>query len=186
MNTVTYIGLINFDIVSVYAFSNDITSKLSSLHGRGQIFELLNFVDKLEVDGHTDMKQSFKKFSMSIAQPGVAIVISDFLDAQGYETALKQLHYHRFETHVIHILSETEINPEINGELSLEDSETGVVKEITITDRMIEGYMQRLKSFREDLQNFCLSVGIIYSQVTTSTSIEEFVLKSLRYTGVIG
>ncbi|MBC8235158.1 DUF58 domain-containing protein [bacterium] len=180
-----YVGLINFDILSVYAFSNDITDKISSLHGKGQIFQLFNFVDQLEVDGHTDMERSFKKYAVSVAQPGVVIVVSDFLDPQGYEAGLKQLRYHRFETHIIHILSEAEINPDINGELSLEDSETGVVKEITVTDHVMAGYQQRLKSFCETLKNFCLSQGMIYSQVSTNTPIEEFVLKSLRRDGII-
>jgi len=180
-----YVGLINFDMLSVCAFSNDITNKISLLHGKGQIFQLFNFVDQLEVDGHTDMERSFKKYAVSVAQPGVVIVVSDFLDPQGYEAGLKQLRYHRFETHLIHILSEAEINPDINGELSLEDSETGVVKEITVTDHVMAGYQQRLKSFCETFKNFCISQGMIYSQVSTNTPIEEFVLKSLRRDGII-
>ena len=181
-----YIGLINFDMLSVYAFSNDITSKLLALHGKGQVLKLFNFVDKLKVDGHTNMERSLKKYALSVVHPGIAVVVSDFLDPHSYEAGLKQLRYHRFETHVIHILSETEINPDINGELSLEDSETGVVKEITVTDHIMEGYQQRLKSFCEGLQNFCLSQGMIYSRVSTGTPIEEFILKNLRHGGVIG
>jgi uncharacterized protein (DUF58 family) len=179
-----YISLINFDMLSVYAFSNDITQKLPSIHGKGQVFKLLDFVDKLEVYGHTDMERSFKKYAMNVSQPGITIVVSDFLNPKGYETSLKYLRYHRFETYIIHILSEAEINPDINGELSLEDSETGVVKEITVTDRVMEGYQEKLKSFCEGLQNFCLSFGMIYSRVNTGTPIEEFVLKSLRRAGI--
>ena len=186
VDSLGYISLINFDILSVYAFSNDIVSKLTSLRGKGQVFKLFDFVDKLEVDGHTDMERSFKRYAMSVVQPGVAVVVSDFLDPQGYEAGLKQLRYHRFETHIIHILSEVEINPDINGELSLADAETGVVKEITVTDRVMAGYQQRLKSFCESLRNFCLSQGMIYSQVSTNTPIEEFVLKNLRCADVIG
>jgi hypothetical protein len=180
-----YIALINFDIISVYAFSNDIKNRLSPLHGKGQIFKLFNFIDKLEADGHTDMERSFKKYVMSVSQPGVAIVVSDFLAPQGYKKALKQLRYRRLETYVIQILSDAEINPELNGELSLEDSETGIVKEITISDRVMENYTQRLKSFCENLKNFCLSVGIVYSQISTDIPVEEFVLKNLRYAGIL-
>jgi hypothetical protein len=50
----------------------------------------------------------------------------------------------------------------------------------------MEGYQQRLKSFCEGLQNFCLSQGIIYSRVSTNIPIEEFVLKSLRRADVVG
>jgi hypothetical protein len=173
-------------MLSVYAFSNDVTDKLLSIHGRERVFKLFDFIEKLEVGGHTDMERSLKRYAISVNTPGVVIVISDFLDPEGYEAGLKQLRYHRFDTYVIHILSEAEINPQITGELSLEDSETGIVKEVTVTERLMENYQQRLKSFCDGLQNFCFSQGMIYSRVNTSTPIEEFILKNLRRIGIIG
>jgi len=181
-----YIGLANSDMVSVCAFSNTMIRKLPPVYGKGQIFKLFDFLKHLDVsDGKTDMSASFKRYAVS-AKPGVAIVISDLLAPEGYQDGLKILRYRRFESHVIQVLGEEELNPAISGELSLEDSETGATKEITITDKAVESYRKRLQIFCDGLHDFCTSQKMSYLRVSTNVPFENFVLRDLRRVGVIG
>lgn len=181
-----YIGLANFDMVSVCAFSDTIIRELPPVYGKGQIFKLFNFLKHLEIAaGKTDMAASFRRYLVS-ARPGVAIVISDFLAPEGYQAGLKLLRYRRFESHIIQVLSEEELNPTISGELSLADAETGTTKEITVTDKALASYRKRLHIFCDDLHDFCESQKMTYVRVSTEAAIENFILKDLRKAGVIG
>ena len=182
-----YVSLTNFDMVSICAFADTIRSRLPLAHGKGQILKVFNFLQKLKADGQTDFFRSLRQYAMSVSrsQSGVAIVISDFLDPQDYEKGLKQLRYYKFEGHIIHVLSDNELQPDVTGELRLEDAETGDVKEITVTDRIMSGYQQRLQSFCEELRHFCVAHGMTYTRVSTSLPVEEFILKSLRHSGII-
>jgi len=181
-----YIGLANFDMVSVCAFADTMVRRLPPVYGKGQIFKLFDFLKNLEVaNGKTDMATSFKRYVVS-AKPGVAIIISDFLVPEGYQDGLKLLRYRRFESRVIQVFSEEELNPAISGELSLEDSETNLKKELTVTDKALESYRKRLQIFCDGLHDFCASQKMTCVRVSTDVPLENFILKDLRKAGVIG
>ncbi len=190
-----YIGLANFDMVSVCAFADTMVRRFPPVYGKGQIFKLFDFLKHLKIaDGKTDMAASFKRYVVSTS-PGVAIVISDFLVPSGYPVAtgeasfqdgLKLLRHRRFESRVIQVLSEEELNPTISGELSLTDSETNIQKELTVTDRALESYRKRLQLFCDGLHDFCVSQKMSCVRINTDVPLENFILKDLRKAGFIG
>ena len=179
----SYIGLVDLDIVAVTAFAERLNS-LRPIRGKGHIFTLIDFLEKIdfpEAGSLSLIDYCLKRYSYMTAHPGVAIIISDFLVPQNvYEEGLRSLIYKNFDLNVIHIMAHDEINPAISGELKLKDSETNETKEITITDRMLERYQAKLKSFCENLVSFCAKNNITYIGVNTGFPFEELILKTLR------
>ena len=128
-----YLGLANLDRVSVTTFSDSLIDQLKPLSDKRQIHKLVDFLEKIEPGGKTNLKSFFKEFGInSLGRKGVIVILSDFLDESGYQVPLKQLGTTN-ELHLIHVLNNEELIPSLEGEIRLEDSETGEAKEISVT-----------------------------------------------------
>src|SRR5262249_61261094 len=72
------------------------------------------------------------------------------------------------------------IYPTLTGDLRLEDSETGEVREISIDGDALRGYRDRLHAFLERVETFCHGREIGYRRVSTDAPMEDFLLAQLR------
>ncbi len=176
-----YIGLVDLDTVMVATFAENLTGQLRPMRGKDRIFALLDFLENTQPSQQTHMDVSLKRYALTVTHPGVVIVISDFLVPQAsYEEGLKALIHGNFDVNVIHVMGEDEINPPLSGELKLRDAETGAIKEITITDRILERYQRRLTAFCRDLNQFCAKNNITYLRTSTNLPFEDLILRALR------
>ena len=181
-----YIGLVGLDMVTVSSFAEDLADQVRPLRGKDRIFTLLDFLENIQPSQQTRMDASLQRYVLKMSHAGVAIVISDFLVPQAsYEAGLKALMYKNFDVNVIHVMSEEELHPKLSGELKLLDAETGETKEITVTERALEGYQKRLGRFCEDLNQFCAKNNITYLRVSTSLPFEDLILRVLRRDQVV-
>jgi hypothetical protein len=117
---------------------------------------------------------------MRARDAGLAVVMSDLLDPQGYEAGLRALLERRFDIHVVHLLAPDEMNPEFAGDLRLIDSETGEIRELSVDGDALRAYRRRLHDFLERLETFCRTKEIGYHRVITDTPVEGFVLSQLK------
>src|SRR5260370_35712307 len=108
---------------------------------------MLEFLQKIERAGASDMKQSFRAFSIKCSGKGVVVLLSDFMDKNGYEEALRYLVARQLDIYAIQILSHEEIDPEIVGDLKLVDVEDEDVAEITVSGPQVKTIKQNLAAF---------------------------------------
>ena len=181
----SYIGLISFDRVSVYTFSDQLTPIVSLVYGKSQFPKLAQAIEGITGGGDTHLTTCVQRFVTEIKGTGVGIIISDFWDMDGYETGVKQLLARSFDLTLIHLLSNEEMQPELSGELQLTDAETGQSKEITVNEGALVSYTQRLNAFCDTLKRYCLNRGVTYIRMNHQTPIEQFVLRDLRRGGFI-
>jgi uncharacterized protein (DUF58 family) len=181
-----YIGLVDLDMVMMTVFAESLNG-LRPMRGKDQIFKILGFLEstaistEMEKPASSLMDSCLKRYAIRTPYRGVAIIISDFLVPQNvYENALKTLLYKDFDVRVIQILSNEELQPSLSGELKLQDSESGEVKEVTITDRLMAGYQKRLTAFCRNLEEFCTMNNIVYLRASTSQPLENLILMELR------
>ena len=80
-----YIGLAHLDRVTILTFGGKIGNESMPGRGKGRIFRVFDQLERLETDGTTDLRETFKEFASRSRQQGLAVVISDFLDPQGFE-----------------------------------------------------------------------------------------------------
>lgn len=181
-----YIGLVDLDMVMMTVFAESLNG-LRPMRGKDQIFKILGFLESTAISTEMEKPASslmdfcLKRYAIRTPYRGVAIIISDFLVPQNvYENALKTLLYKDFDVRVIQILSNEELQPPLSGELKLQDSESGEVKEVTITDRLMAGYQKRLTAFCRNLEEFCTMNNIVYLRASTSQPLENLILMELR------
>src|SRR6195256_2763576 len=118
-----FIGLVNMDRVVIEAFNNRLTQSLPAVRGRRSLWRLMDFLQKIEPAGPSDLRKALRTFSLKSSGKGIVVLLSDFMDKGGYEEALRYLVARQLDIYVIQILSHEEIEPEIVGDLQLVDVE---------------------------------------------------------------
>jgi uncharacterized protein (DUF58 family) len=175
-----FVGLVNLERVGVGVLREQVAEGWAPVRGRSQFMALVNFLGNLRAGGGTRLTAGLANYAARGREPGIAVVISDFLDPQGYEAGLRALLEHRFEVHVVHLIDPAEMNPEIGGDLRLIDSETGEVRELTVDGDALRAYRERLRLFLDGLEGFCRAQEIGHHRVMTDLPVESVILTHLR------
>jgi len=180
----SYIGLANLDRVGLTALTGSEAMTLSPKRGKQSAHEIFTWLDSLTADGETDLAAGIRDFSLRTPQPGIVIVLSDFL-CTTYPQGLNTLLARKFEPVILQILDQDEVRPSHVGDLLLIDSETGARREVTITQTLLRKYQQRLSDFKNGLESYCTSYGCTFASVTNQTPFEDLILSYLRRQGAI-
>ena len=176
-----YIGLANLERVAVGLFGNGVATHLRPRRGRGQIVPLLDFLSGVRpLAGRTDLKASLEEYALKAPVPGVAVVISDLLDPEGYQAGLAALRRRRFEVLLLHLVAEEELHPDLAGDLRLLDAEGGPAREMTVDGPALAAYRERLHGFFADVERFSLKNQIDYVRCSTAVPFDDLVLRHLR------
>ena len=179
-----YVGLCRADRVSVQALGPP--GRLAPvLRGRGSLWKMLNYLDSVDSGHNVSLYEGVKDFSLRNSGTGVAVLISDLMDKDGYESALRMLIGRRMDVFVMHVLSPEEIDPPLRGDRRLIDIEDGDAAEITINAYALQKYKETVKSFIGSAKSFCEKRSIMYVPVGTETPLETIVTKYLRERGVV-
>jgi len=181
-----YVGLANLDRVSILPFSAQLSrEQLPSARGKARIFKVFDFLSEIEPDGQTSLEASLKTFVAQTKRRGLAVVISDFYDPKGYEEGLNFLRYNKFEPFVVQIYDQKEVNPPLSGDLTLVDCETGELKEVTVSARLLKKYQEAHEKFCADLDDFCTKRAMPFFRTHTGRPFDELVLSIFRAGGFL-
>src|SRR5262245_32638609 len=180
-----FIGLVNMDRVVIEAFNDRLTQTMPALRARRSLWRLLDFLQKIEPAGPSDLKQALRSFSLKCSGKGIVVLLSDLMDKGGYEDALRYLVARQLDIYVIHILSQEEIEPEVVGDLKLVDIEDEDVAEVTVSGPLLKRYKQNLAAYRAALHEFCTRRGITYLFTSNQVPFERLVLSYLRQRGLV-
>ena len=175
-----YIGLANLDRVNVVSFADGVKNEMPPQRGKGRIFKIFRFLTDMVPGGETNARASFKTYCTETRRRGLAVVISDMFDSNGFEGALDILRHFRHDIFVIQIASHEEIDPKLKGELQLVDSESNVSREITITPSLLTAYRAEFERFCEGIESYCGKYQLGYVRTGTDFPFEELVLKVFR------
>ena len=180
-----YIGLVNYNRVSLYAFSDRYGPELAGVRGRRLIHQVLGFLSEIDAEGAGNMSAACKRFAIRYPQRGVVLLLSDFMDKGGYEAGLRYLIGRHYDLYAIQILSPEEIDPPLTGDLRLVDAEDDDVAEVTISRALINRYKQNLNAYCQELREFCSKRGVTYLFTSTQVPFDQLVLSYLRRRGLL-
>lgn len=179
-----YVGLCRADRVSVAALGAA-GRRAPVLRGRASLWKMLTYLQSVEAGDNVSLYEGIKDFSLRNAGTGVVVLITDLMDKEGYESALRMLIGRRMDVFVLHVLSPEEIDPPLRGDRKLIDVEDGDEAEITVNEYVLERYRETLRSFISDIKAFCSRRSIAYIPVQTETPVETIVTRYLRERGVV-
>jgi uncharacterized protein (DUF58 family) len=180
-----FIGLVNHDRVLMDTFSAQLDKGLHGIRGRSQMWRIIQYLEQLQPEGSSDLTAAAREFAIRHAGKGVVVVISDFLDKNGYQEALRYLLARNMDIYVVHVLSQEEVNPELVGDLRLVDVEDGEAAEITISAPLLKRYKDTLNAFVGGLKQWCTNRGITYIFTTNQNPFDKLILNYLRERGLV-
>jgi uncharacterized protein (DUF58 family) len=180
-----FIGLVNLDRVVIEAFNDRLVQSMPPARGRRSLWRMMEFLQKLEPAGPSDLRQALRTFSLKCSGKGIVVLLSDMMDKGGYEEALRYLVARQLDIYVIQILSQEEIEPEIVGDLKLTDVEDDDVAEITVSAPLLKRYKQNLAAYRAALHEFCTRRGVACLFTSNQVPFERLVLTYLRQRGLV-
>ncbi len=199
---VGYVALSGFDRVSVIPFPElaagsvaDRAARMAELAARGALrsvrgkrsaIQFFASLSALTAGGPANLNQALRRGALEARQPGVAVVLSDFLDPAGYDSGLSALVGRGFQVDLVQILAPEELSPVTFGDLRLVDSETGAMQEVTFGRYRMKAYQQTVQNFIQRLREFCQARGINFFTASSNTALEELLLKQLRKAEVWG
>lgn len=179
-----YVGLCRADRVSIAALG-PAGHRAPVLRGRASLWKMLQYLDSLDSGHNISLHDGVKDFSMRNSGTGIAVLISDLMDKQGYETALRMLIGRRMDVFVMHVLSPEEIDPPLRGDRKLIDIEDGDNAEVTINAYVLEKYKETVQAFIASVKSFCSRRSIVYLPVRTDTPVDRIVTRYLRERGIV-
>ena len=113
-------------------------------------------------------------------RPGLVMVMSDFLDPEGYERPIDRLLASRFEPALFHVLSEEEVAPTLEGDHRFVDAETGAYVDLSLDPRVLDAYDAQLTSFLAGLESYARKRGIRYARLVGHAPFETLLTDYLR------
>jgi uncharacterized protein (DUF58 family) len=180
-----YIGLVNYDRVSLYTYSGDVREEIEGVRGRRMMFHVVQFLEAAGLEGVSDLAGACRTFAIRASKRGVLIVLSDFLDKGSYEQGFRYLLGRDLDIYAIQILSPDEIEPQLAGDLRLVDVEDDDVAEVTVSRALLNRYKQNLQAYCQALRSFCTKRGISYMFTSTEVAFDQLVLSYLRHRGLL-
>jgi uncharacterized protein (DUF58 family) len=175
-----YIGLVHLDRLTIVPFGRGLGHESSPGRGKGRIFRVFDALEQLEASGPTDLRESCKAFASRPRQLGLVVMISDFLDPGGFDVGLKILRTLGHDVFAVHVTSERDRDPGVLGTVRFVDVETGEVREVEVTPRLANAYVQASKAHGEALEHFCGRYDIGYVRAEAERPFEEVILRTFR------
>jgi uncharacterized protein (DUF58 family) len=144
--------------------------------GRGGLPALLHALEGVEAAGGTDLGRAIDACVARSARPGMLLVVSDFFDPGPVTTSLARAAKAGHDVALAQVLAPEEVEPSFapgfDGDLALEDVETGAVVDVTIDASALEAYARRLAGLCEELRSFAKKHRGTYVRTRTDEPLE--------------
>lgn len=180
-----FVGLCRADRVKIEALGCSLSRPGPVLRGRRSLWRMLEYLEGIEPGQNVSLDQGLRDFCLRNTGKGILVLITDLMDKNGYEHAMRFLLAQQMDVYVIHVLCPEELNPEVKGDLKLVDCEDQDVAEITVSRPLLERYQRTLAAFIDGAREFCTRRGMNYVLADTRTPVEQLVSNYLRRRGLV-
>ena len=150
------------------------------LRGSGRVFRLLANLSAIQpVEGPTDLLASARHAGAQLSGRGVVVLLSDLLDPAA-DSVIRELAATGSELIVLHILSPDELDPPLEGDLRLVDSETGEGIDVTVDLATLDDYKARLAAWQDGFADLAAKRRASYVPLSSDVPLADLVFAELR------
>ena len=179
----SFVGLVKLDMITLQPFSDRLDHAFLCGGGRHRFMPAAEFLTGLKPGGAGNFLKSARDFIHEYSQRGLLIVISDFLDETDALKPLQYLSDFGHELLLVHVWAEEDRTPPWEGELELEDAETGASLELSFDDAARKAYTTAFDAHAEQVRRLALRNGGRYAGIPTSVPVDDAVFGHLATTG---
>lgn len=158
---------------------------LGPLRGQPNTLRLFQFLESQRPAGTTSLNRSLRDYALAAHRPGLVFLISDLFSSGGYQPGLSHLQRRGNEVALIHLLSPSEIDPPLSGDLRLVDVETGHAQEVSLDSGLRGLYRRRLQAWRDEIEGYCRKRAIHFLAAVTNTPWDKIILQEMRRAALV-
>lgn len=180
------IAISNGDLLSVGLLQNGrVAAEFGPTRGGAALSRLFNFLEPIQIDGETDLNASLRQYTVKPRRPGLVVLVSDLLSAEGYEAGLRTLQGRGHEAALVHVLAPDELDPPLGGDLQLVDVESGQTQDVSLDGSLRNRYKAHVQEWLHSTRTDCRKHDIHYLDLATSTPWDQALLLEMRRTGIV-
>lgn len=176
-----YIALLGMDRLSAAALAvsgRDLTL-MRPLRGKSHALQFFDWLESLQAGGTASPDAALAKYAAQARRAGPLLLIGDLMD-DAWRAGIQRLSASNYEITILHLLAPDELEPALEGDLRLLDSETNATVEITADYDLLDRYRTRVRAWQAEWARYCTARGIYYLPISTSQDFQELVLGYLR------
>jgi hypothetical protein len=104
--------------------------------------------------GPTNLRAVLHRLNAMRLRKGIVAIVSDFFDPAGIDALVESLHGLPHKLLLVQLVRESDAQPQLEGELSVVDCETGNDLRVTVTPKVVQAYQQAYGDFQDKLLEF--------------------------------
>lgn len=175
------------DGVGLATFDTRVREYLPAKSSKGQLFSILQTLDRLQTGGETELAPIFDEIAERLPRRGVVFVISDlFGDTSSLLKAFQHIHYRAHELVVLHVMAEEELRFPFDSFVHFENLEG--IDELELDPKAVRAdYLDGVEEFRKLISKGCSGIRADYVPLSTKTPFDKGLTEYLsrRATGVL-
>ena len=171
----------------VTALTGRTARRQGGLRGSGRVFRLLANLSSIQPADGADRPRRVgaPRRGACCRAAGVVVLLSDLLDP-GADRVIRELAATGSELIVLHLLSPDELDPALEGDLRLVDSESGEGIDVTVDLATLDDYKARLAAWQDGLAELATKRRATYVPLSTDVPLADLVFAELRRRRVVG
>ena len=155
----SYISLLAYDSIYITPWNEKAQSTYGPFRTQSALVQIDNLISGFSTQGKSSFSDALRNMEWKTGR-GVSIVITDGFVQEGLEDGLKYLKYRNQDVFLCLLLSPEEISPNLEGALQLNDSETGMSIEVTVSSALLNAYEKSFKQYLAEIKEKCRKWGI--------------------------
>ena len=180
-----YIGLVRLDTICLQPFSDHLHDSFLCGGGRHRFMPAVHYLTALSPGGPSNFLQVTRQFVANYPQRGLLIVISDFLDEGDCGKALQYLSDFGHELLLVQLWADEDRTPPWDGELDLEDAETGARMQLTFDAGARAEYAREFDAYADQIARVAMRNGGRYVGLSTSMGLEDAIFGPIIQTQAV-
>ena len=180
-----YVGLVRLDSMTLQPFSNKLHDSYTAGGGRHRFQPVMDYLSAIQPGGATNFMDCSRQFIAKYPQRGLVMIISDFLDDGEFEKPIQFLSDFGHELILIQVWADQDRTPPWDGELELEDAETGQKVELAFDRDARAQYTAAFDAYAEKVRHVAQRSGGRYLGIPSSVPVDQAIFGPLIDTGAV-
>lgn len=155
------------------------------LSGRGDLPRILRVLDDMAPEGRSGLAETLRRSALQGPRRRSVAVLTDGYDRDELRPALRACRAAGAEVYLVLVLSPEETQPDLRGEFTFVDAESGTESNLTLDGRSVKRYAELLAAFRQDWAEFARASGIALLEFSSAQPIDASLFRSLASGGLI-
>ncbi len=174
-----YLALQGGERVQVVPFASEPDTRRRPDRGRAALPSLLRSLADLSPGGTADLPRALS-LALRPGRPSMVVVLSDLLDSDDAAPFARDLDPSRHDLRLAHVLSRDDAAPSLDGDLDLEDAETGELLPLTATASVLARYREHFARWCDSLDDAARASGVRLVRALSDEPAVEAVRALLR------